>query len=231
MTPNHRLPVSRLLLLLAAAATISIPAQAQQWEVGIRALHVSPDGHFSDRRENGKLVESRLEPSLSIAISVSRGLSESVSVGVEYTGAASYDFVIHQDFPDGTEFESRDASDYHAVAVHVPILIREIAPRLHWWFEPSVGISFKSDVTLASSGNAYDRTDPIAVDVSRALRVGMMTTIEYALGPVSLEALTGFAVERFQGQFPDDPTAPGIGGDIDVAFNPVVFGLGVRIEM
>ena len=210
-----------LVVALSGATTLAV-AQESAWSLSLRAGMMDAGGEFTATRDNGKTVASDIDGGFYVSVGVERRLGPRWGVSFGYEGSPSRTFGIEQDFPDGTDFSSSDSFSYHALTggVVYRLLTRSsfdllVEPYLAWgWFD---------DVSLAGAGPPFDRTEPLAVDVSSGLGAGAALSARARLGDggFSLGARGGLTIQRFQGIFPDDPSIPGSGGDIDVAFNPV----------
>ena len=144
---------------------------------------------------------------------------------------STHNFIIHQDFPDGTEFEARDKFRFSAVTAGLAIhLFQDRFARVI--LEPFFLFAWYDDVSLASAGPPYDRNESIDVDVESQPGVGIIAELEIAIGGelVTLNPWVSLAAVRFSGPFPDDPSIPGSDGNIGVGFSPLSVGVAVAFH-
>lgn len=221
--------VSCLVLLILARVTPAL-AQTKDWTIRAGLAYARPSGAFEAERANGKVVSSDVDGGVSYSIRVERRLTP--RFGVTVGGMRSeHDFIIHQDFPDGSEFEARDGFAFEAVTAGVAIHLMHDGP-VELVVEPFVLFARYDDVSLGSAGPPYDRTYPIDVDVESTPGVGVIAGVDIPAGGerVSINPWIGVTAIRFSGPFQDDPSIPGSGGEIGVAFSPLLAGIAIAIR-
>ncbi len=227
----------RTILLAAALAACGLPRsavalQADTWHIRGGVAYASPDGTFQAQRANGKIVTSDIDEGVLFSFRVERQLTRSLGVTVGGLGLSNHHFIIHQDFPDGTEFEARDEFRFKAVTVGLAFhVFREsFAPVI---LEPFVLFAWYDDVSLASAGPPYDRNASIDVDVRFQPGLGMIASLEIPVGgpSVTLNPWVGLAAVRFTGPFPGDPSIAGSEGNIGVGFSPLMVGLALGLHL
>ncbi len=227
----------RTVILAGALAVCCLPRsaaalQADTWHIRGGVAYASPDGSFQTQRANGKIVTSDIDEGVLFSFRVERQLTRRLGVTVGGLGLSNHHFIIHQDFPDGTEFEARDEFRFRAVTAGVAVhLFQEsFAPMV---LEPFLLFAWYDDVSLASAGPPYDRTVPIDVDVNFQPGLGLIASLEIPVGgpSVTLNPWVGLAAVRFTGPFPDDPSIPGSGGDIGVGFSPLMVGVALGLHL
>ncbi len=224
-------------ILAAALTACGLPhsaaaLQADTWHLRGGVAYASPDGSFQTQRANGKIVTSDIDEGVLFSFRVERQLTRRLGITVGGLGLSNHHFIIHQDFPDGTEFEARDDFRFKAVTVGLAVhLFQEsFAPVV---LEPFLLFAWYNDVSLASAGPPYDRTTSIDVDVNFQPGLGMIANLEIPVGgpSVTLNPWVGLAAVRFTGPFPDDPSIPGSGGDIGVGFSPLMVGVALGLHL
>ena len=205
--------------------------QADTWHIRGGVAYASPDGSFQAQRANGKVVTSDIDEGVLFSLRVERQLTRRLGLMVGGLGLSNHNFIIHQDFPDGTEFEARDGFRFKAVTAGVALHFfqESFAPVV---LEPFLLFAWYDDVSIASAGPPYDRTVPIDIDVNALPGIGMITSLEIPVGgpSVTFNPWVGLAAVRFTGPFPDDPSIPGSGGDIGVGFSPLMVGASLGLH-
>ncbi len=225
-------------VLLAAVLTAcclphaAAALQADTWHLRGGVAYANPDGSFQTQRANGKIVTSNIDEGVVFSFRVERQLTQRLGVTVGVLGLSNHHFIIHQDFPDGTEFEARDDFRFKAVTVGlaVHLLQESFAPVV---LEPFLLLAWYNDVSMASAGPPYDRTVPLEIDINVQPGLGLIANLEIPVaGPsVTLNPWVGLAAVRFTGPFPDDPSLPGSGGNIGVGFSPLMVGVALGLNL
>lgn len=220
-------------LLAAGVACVASPCHGQVpgWAVSVHAGPMQANGYFTAVRANGKRVTSDIDGGWYHSGRIARRLNRSWSIEAGYEGSRSREFRIDQAFPDDTDFTSADSFSYQAVTLGG-----------RRWFSTGPGVrvsggaylavGWYDDVSLPSAGPPYDRTLPLDIDVETRPAFGLDLTLAFPIGRsgLALDTRVGVTVVRFSGPFPDDPSVPGSGGDIDVPFNPAYVTLGLSFS-
>lgn len=205
-------------------------AQQNPWVVRAGAGYAVPDGTFEAQRANGKIVTSDIDAGPLFSVRVERRVSP--RIGLTLGGVRSdHDFIIHQDFPDGTAFEARDSFRFQAITAGVAFHWFE-GRGAHFIVEPYFLFAWYDDVSLDSAGPPFDRTDPIDVAVESRPGVGVIAGLEIPIAgsSFSFNPWVGIAAVRFSGPFPDDPSIPGSDGEIGVSLAPLSLGVSVGLH-
>lgn len=217
----------QLLIVAASLILLTQPAIAQKdsWHLRGAAAYARADGSFHTQRANGKFVTSDIDDGIVFNLRAERRISSRVGVTVGGLGLSRHRFIIHQDFPDGTTFEASDDFLFQAVTTGAAIhFLRE--RRAQFLLEPFLLFAWFDDVSVASSGNMFDRETPIDVDIQPQLDVGLIASFEFSVAKsLSVGPWVGLSAVRFTGPFPADPALPDSEGDIDVDFSPVMAGV------
>ncbi len=225
----------RNVLVVAVLTACCLPraaaAQQSTWHLRGGVGYASPDGSFEAQRANGKIVTSDIDEGVLVSLRVERQLTRRLGITVGGLGLSQHHFIIHQDFPDDTEFEARDGFRFNAVTAGVAVhFLQDRFAQVV--LEPFLLFAWYDDVSIASAGPPYDRTLPIDVDVQPMPGIGLITSLEIPLErpSVTLNPWVGLAAVRFSGPFPDDPSIPGSGGDIGVGFSPLMAGVALGVH-
>jgi len=210
---------------------LTASAAAGDWSIRGGAAYANPDGSYKTQRANGKIVTSDIDEGVLFSLSAERQLSP--RLGITLGGMFSeHHFIIHQDFPDGTEAEARDGFRFRAITAGLAIhFFRD--KFTHLILEPFLLFAWYDDVSLSSHGPPYDRNASIDVDVRPQPGVGLIASLELPLSKqlVSLDPYVGLAIVRFTGPFPADPNIPGSEGDIGVGFSPLIVGANIGLHL
>ncbi len=224
------------IILAGALAVCCLPRsaaalQADTWHIRGGVAYASPDGTFQTQRANGKIVTSDIDEGVLFSLRVERQLTRRLGITVGGLGLSEHHFIIHQDFPDDTEFEARDAFRFRAVTAGVAVHFFQ-DKFAHVVLEPFLLFAWYDDVSLASAGPPYDRNASIDVDVQPQPGIGMIVNLEIPIGGrfVTLNPWVGLAAVRFTGPFPGDPAIPGSEGDIGVGFSPLMGGIALGLH-
>jgi len=182
-----------------------------RWTFRTAALFISPGGEFSAVRANGKRVTSDITADVGLRFEAEYRIGSRTGFSFSYIGGSQHDFVIHQDFPDGTDFESSDSFAYDSLTAGFTIHRRHRLP-VDLFVEPFLTWATYDDIALASAGPPFDRDAPfLEVDVADAFGVGTVVGVDAPLGSSrwSFHALAGLVVIPFQGEFPTQQDEPG----------------------
>lgn len=223
-------------IMVAALTACCLPrsaaCQADTWHIRGGVAYASPDGSFQTQRGNGKIVTSDIDEGVVFSLRVERQLTRRLGITMGGLGFSEHHFIIHQDFPDGTEFEARDRFRFKAVTAGVALHFFQDR-FAHLMLEPFLLWAWYNDVSLASVGPPYDRTASIDVDVQPQPGIGMVVSFEIPIGGpfVTLNPWVGLAAVRFTGPFPADPSIPGSEGDIGVGFSPLMVGVMLGLHL
>ena len=215
-----------VVVVLAVCCLPGTTVAQDTWHLRGGVGYASPDGSFQAQRANGKIVTSDIDEGVLVSLRVERQLTRRLGITVGGLGLSRHHFIIHQDFPDDTEFEARDGFRFNAVTAGVALhFLQDRFAQVV--VEPFLLFAWYNDVSIASAGPPYDRTLPIDVDVQAVPGIGLITSLEIPLGnpSVTLNPWVGLAAVRFTGPFPDDPSIPGSDGDIGVGFSPLMAGV------
>jgi len=218
-----------ILVLTIWAHGLCHPVSARQagtWHIRGGAAYGNPDGHFTAQRANGKIVTSDIDGGILFSFRVEKQITDRLGITLGGLGGSKHHFIIHQDFPDDTEFEARDEFRFKAVTAGVA---------LHYFSDKTIGIvlepflllAWYNNVSLSSAGPPYDRDASIEVDVNLQPGLGLIANIEiYLIGrSVTINPWTGLAAVRFTGPYAADPSIPDSEGNIGVGFSPLMVGI------
>lgn len=210
----------------------SAACQENTWHIRGGTAYASPDGTFETQRQNGKIVMSDIDEGVVFALRVERQLTRRFGLTVGGLGLSQHHFIIHQDFPDGTEFEARDRFRFKAVTAGIALHFFQ-DKFAHLMIEPFLLFAWYNDISIASAGPPYDRTRSIDVDVNPQPGIGLVVSLEIPLRGkfVTLNPWAGLAAVRFTGPFPADPSIPGSEGDIGVGFSPLMAGVMLALHL
>jgi len=228
MCPRSSILLTCACLLAAARPT---PAHEPAWSLRLGAVLVVPDGSYEAVRENGKRVTTEMSADLGLAVEIERRLTARLGLALGFTRTASHELTLRQDLPDGSVHRASDAFPFQELRAGVAYHLTP-GHRADVLLVGFVSAASFGDVVLASAGPPYDRTAPLEVDVRRAIGGGGGLSLElpFATGHFAVCARVDLAVIGFRGEFPSEsPDGDEPPGDLDLDFNPVRFGLGVRL--
>lgn len=229
--------------IVTAAVVLMMPwllqsAVAQDttfWKIygGVGYMHV--DGRSESQTESQAglpVVETTdIEDGRMFILRLERRFTQSLGLSVGGLGWSDHVFVLHQRFPDGTEFESRDSFTLRALSLGVVAHFFEdqIA---HLALELFLMYAWYDELTLAGAGPPLDDTEPRVIRPDSRPGIGVFAGLEIPLRPswLTLRPWAGVAIAQFTETLFLDSRLEGLTGSIDVRLTPVMGGasLGVR---
>lgn len=220
------LPAS--LAILAAIAPADLFAAAYSWQANIAFTSIDPNGQSSLLRPNGKTVTTSMDRQAGMALALRYRVSDRISISAGFLGNSTHTVVLHQDFPDGTDFDTSDMFRFNALTIGLPYSLSR-ARNWDFYVEPFLAYVTFDNVFLESAGPPFDIDIPLDLKVDDKLGFGAALGFDY---PVAgdrwvLHAGARILVAKFDGQTSEDPSSPGFSSSMELDFNALLLSAGV----
>lgn len=216
------------LATLAAFVPADVFAAGYSWQTNIAFTSIDPNGESSLLRPNGKTVTTSMDRQTGMELAVRYQVSDRIGVSAGFLGNSTHTIVLHQDFPDDTDFETSDTFRFNALTIGLPV---SLSPTRNWDFyvEPFLAYVMFDDVFLESAGPPFDIDMPLDLNVDDKLGFGAALGFDY---PVAgdrwvLHAGARILVAKFDGQTSEDPSNPGFSSSMELDFNALLLSAGV----
>lgn len=224
---SNKMKSSLLIISLWLISCMACEAQTGKWSFNVGMAYIHPNGEYFAIRPNGKEVRTNIEASLGAKFGLSRQLTRRSKAELSFISFSKHRMIIHQDFPDGTQFQSSDIIKPTAIILSYGYRLID-GKIIRVDLNADLSYLIYNNINFESAGPPFDRTLPLEIDVSNNFRGGFHFNSNLFLSQkLRLQLMTGLLINRLQGTFETENDNEPF-SDVDLPFNPIFISLGLE---